>query len=91
MIFNGNLLTEKKNNQLKLWQKAFNKKQKQEIIFRLNNKIPSLNDAWLSGFTDAEGCFTVSVIKRSEINNQVQVRYIISQQGELNLLSMYTC
>lgn len=33
--------------------------------------------------------FTISVIKRSEINNQVQVRSILSQQGELNLLSKF--
>jgi hypothetical protein len=26
---------------------------------------PTLNDAWLSGFTDAEGCFNVKIDKRS--------------------------
>jgi hypothetical protein len=41
----------------------------------------------LCGFTDAEGCFTVSVIK-SEIkkNSSVQVRYILSQQDEKEVL-----
>jgi len=37
----------------------------------------------LSGFVDAEGCFTVSVVNRK----QIQVRFIISQQGETNLLN----
>ena len=41
----------------------------------------------LAGFTDSEGCFTVSVVKRSETYNQVFVRYILSQKGELELMT----
>lgn len=85
-IFNGNLYTERKRNQFKLWLEGFNKAYRREIILidQINN--PTLNDGWLSGFTDAEGCFTLSVIKRSERYNQVQVRYILSQKGELELM-----
>jgi hypothetical protein len=36
------------------------------IIFNKNPVIPTLNDAWFSGFTDAEGCFNVSIINRKE-------------------------
>jgi hypothetical protein len=42
----------------------------------------------LAGFTDSEGCFTVSTIKSKKYNNtQITVRYILSQKGELELLN----
>jgi len=42
----------------------------------------------LAGFTDSEGCFTVSTIKNTKYNStQVTVRYILSQKGELELLN----
>ena len=38
----------------------------------------------MAGFTDSEGCFTVSTIKSTKFNStQVTVRYILSQKGEL--------
>lgn len=86
-IFNGNLLTERKNNQFKLWLEAFNKAYKMDIKLIQSNNTPTLANAWLSGFSDSEGCFTVSVIKRSESYNQVQVRYILSQKNELELMT----
>jgi hypothetical protein len=57
------------------------------IEFIQNNKILTLENAWLSGFTDSEGCFTISIIKRSNTYNQVQVRYILSQKEELKLMT----
>lgn len=59
---------------------------------------PSLINSWLSGFTDAEGCFTSSVLKSSKTGNTiVTVRYILSQKNDLefsnyvaNLLNGYT-
>lgn len=86
-IFNGNLLTERKNNQFKLWLEAFNKAYKTDIQLIQNNNNPTLDNAWLSGFSDSEGCFTISVIKRSESYSQVQVRYILSQKNELDLMT----
>ena len=42
----------------------------------------------MAGFTDSEGCFTVSTIKSSKFNSiQVTVRYILSQKGESELLN----
>lgn len=86
-IFNGNLLTERKNNQFKLWLEAFNEAYKMDIQLVQNDNNPTLDNAWLSGFSDSEGCFTISVIKRSESYNQVQVRYILSQKNELELMT----
>lgn len=86
-IFNGNLLTERKNNQFKLWLEAFNKAYNTDIKLIQNSNSPTLNNTWLSGFSDSEGCFTISVVKRSETYNQVHVRYILSQKGELELMT----
>ena len=36
-----------------------------EVEFKFKDNLPSINDSWLSGFTDAEGCFTVSFLKES--------------------------
>lgn len=86
-IFNGNLYTEKRINQFKVWLDGFNEIYKENIVFinKINN--PTLDNTWLAGFTDAEGCFTVSIIKRSETYNQVQVRYILSQKGEFEFMT----
>lgn len=50
-------------------------------ILKHNNvcRLPTLNDYWLSGFTDAEGCFTI-------LTNKIgyRVRYIISQKYLIN-------
>jgi hypothetical protein len=37
---------------------------------------------WLLGFTEAEGCFTVSFLANS---NAFRTRFIISQKGDINL------
>ena len=44
---------------------------------------PTLNDAWLSGFTDAEGCFNVKIDKRSNTVTgfRVMLRFILDQQN----------
>jgi hypothetical protein len=43
--------------------------------------LPSLADAWIAGFTDAEGCFTISFLSNSK---SYRVRYILSQKHEIN-------
>jgi Proton-conducting membrane transporter/NADH-Ubiquinone oxidoreductase (complex I), chain 5 N-terminus/LAGLIDADG endonuclease len=82
-IFNGNLITKAKILQFKLFLQAYNEKYKMNIGFiPCVNKV-SLNNAWLSGFTDAEGCFTCSAYL-SKITNKhiVTVRYIVSQKND---------
>jgi len=84
-IFNGFLFTEKKTCQFKIWLEAFNLKYKESIDFIIPNIPFTINNSWLSGFTDAEGCFSVSIINRQNGYTQVQVRYILSQKNELKL------
>ena len=49
-------------------------------------KKPTLNNSWLCGFTDAEGCFTCSITKetdRTKAGGLVRLRFILSQKGNL--------
>nr|YP_009415186.1 hypothetical protein [Pseudopithomyces chartarum]ASL69830.1 hypothetical protein [Pseudopithomyces chartarum] len=83
-IFNGNLITKAKILQFKLFLQAFNEKYNTEIIYINNINKVNLDNAWLSGFTDAEGCFTCSAFFNKTTNKHiVTVRYIISQKDNI--------
>nr|YP_009945107.1 LAGLIDADG endonuclease [Monilinia laxa]QYB19684.1 LAGLIDADG endonuclease [Monilinia fructicola]QOE17471.1 LAGLIDADG endonuclease [Monilinia laxa]QYB19809.1 LAGLIDADG endonuclease [Monilinia fructicola]QYB19891.1 LAGLIDADG endonuclease [Monilinia laxa]QYB19976.1 LAGLIDADG endonuclease [Monilinia laxa] len=83
-IFNGNILTKFKLNQFKLWVGGFNKIYKMDILCIEPKHKLNLDNAWLSGFTDAEGCFTSSVLT-SKITGKtiVTVRYVVSQKDDV--------
>ena len=83
-IFNGNLLTKCNLNEFKLWVEGFNKKYKMDILcFEPKHKL-NLDNAWLSGFTDAKAYFTSSV-NTSDITGKttVTVRYVIYQEDDI--------
>lgn len=47
---------------LSLWVQALNNRLGVDTIILINQAVSvTLQDAWLSGFTDAEGCFNVSI------------------------------
>lgn len=84
-IFNGNIFFDTRKEQFKLWLNAFNLKYKENIPHIDSSFKPSLNEAWLTGFTDAEGCFTCSVDdNKSNTAKLVKLRYILSQEGNSN-------
>lgn len=58
LLFNGNLCTEYKLNQFNKWLICFNKQYNQNILLKKKKILPSFSNGWLSGFIDAEGCFT---------------------------------
>lgn len=79
-IFNGNLFLDKRKVQLDKWLEIFN-------IPKLENKfIPTLNDAWISGLIDAEGCFNITIFKKKAmvLGYQVKLRFMIDQKDSLN-------
>jgi hypothetical protein len=79
-IFNGNLFLDKRKIQLKKWLDIFN-------IVELNYKVkPYLNNSWISGLIDAEGCFNCSLFKRKamKLGYQVKLRFMIDQKDCLN-------
>ncbi|BEJ18297.1 LAGLIDADG homing endonuclease (mitochondrion) [Cutaneotrichosporon spelunceum] len=84
LLFNGNLVLEHRINQLKKWYE----------IFSLNSEfislavLPTLNDTWLSGFTDAEGCFNVNITSRRNTVSgyRISLRFLLDQKnGEMIL------
>lgn len=49
-----------------------------KVILLSKNVVPSMKDNWLAGFTDAEGCFTCSLLKNS---SAYRFRYLVAQKG----------
>lgn len=82
-IFNGKLRLPSKQKSFKIWLQHYNNYYKTNIQYIENNKLPTLNDAWLSGFTDAEGCFYSNVYKPAKRlrTSMILVKYILSQKG----------
>ena len=80
-IFNGRLLLNKTNIKFKEWLLNI------DYIYNDYNSF-TLNNAWLSGFIDAEGCFNARIVNIEKDNNSLHIhlRFIIDQKNELNIL-----
>ena len=79
-LFNGNLILDKRKAQLRNWLNVFN-------IDEVNYKaLPLINNAWISGLIDAEGCFSVTLFKRKAmtLGYQVKLRFMIDQKDSLH-------
>ncbi|KAM9967969.1 hypothetical protein ACTFIW_000505 (mitochondrion) [Dictyostelium discoideum] len=86
LLFNGNIILPKRQVRFRNFIEQYNVKTKKGIRFEKIEEIkrklvPSLNTAWISGFTDSEGCFTISIINQEKL----RIKYIISQKGEENI------
>ena len=88
MLFNGNLVFPIRSFKFSEFLSALNTKLvKRPICFappivpKLATVLPTLKDFWLSGFTDAEGCFTVSILSGSK---SARIRFILSQKWDNN-------
>lgn len=91
-LFNGNLAQNHRIQQLAKWVNSINNRFGSEII-KLNSTpaIITLQDAWLSGFTDAEGCFNVSITANSRytLGHVIKMRYILDQKDNIVLNKVY--
>lgn len=83
-IFNGNLVLNKTNSRFKIWVKELN------INLLKTKGFINLENAWLSGFIDAEGCFYTRVRKHSnmKLKYKVERKFIINQKDELYLFKL---
>ena len=82
-LFNGNLALTRRIKQLTLWIQALNNRFGANTIILISNVVSvTLQDAWLSGFTDAEGCFNVSITSnvRYSLNHVIKMRYLLDQK-----------
>ena len=86
-LFNSNLAMKPKIKQLSLWVQALNDRfGTNTIIFNKTPVLPTLQDGWLSGFTDAEGCFNVSITYNCRYtDNVIKMRYILDQKDKVIL------
>jgi hypothetical protein len=93
-LFNGNLVLEHRIRQLVLWinQIKINKRfpHLAELVHITTSPAISLKDGWLSGITDAEGCFNINISARpaNTVGFYTKLRFIIDQNDAkaLNLI-----
>ena len=87
-IFNGNTILLTKQDNLKNFIMAFNSWVSKgsirlvPVLFINKSLKPSLNNNWLSGFTDAEGCFTCSIGEKKGFS----FNFSIAQKGKCNIV-----
>ena len=89
-LFNGNLALTHRIQQLSLWVQALNNRFGANTILLINTAVSvTLKDAWLSGFTDAEGCFNVSITynARYALDHVIKMRYLLDQKDS-NILQV---
>lgn len=95
LLLNGNLVLKTRVNQLRKWEIALNNASKFNFSLFSIQKLPcliditkeaSLNDGWFSGFTDAEGCFSVKISSEKK-GFYVQLLFILDQKNEEDLLN----
>lgn len=88
-IFNGNLSTIYKKEQFRRWLYTYNKQYSMDIVFKDTLLKPSLYSAWLSGFTDAEGCFygRVKPCVTSKLKRAPLLTFQVSQK-ELEIIKI---
>ena len=89
-IFNGSFILPHRINQLAIWIQLLKLKNYNVPDLIKNPKNLTLNNAWLSGFTDAEGCFNVSIIKRKEskIGYRIIIRFLLDQKNGKDLFTI---
>jgi Cytochrome C and Quinol oxidase polypeptide I/LAGLIDADG endonuclease len=79
LLFNGNIVLPTRKPRFNAFINQYNVKcALNPIPYRKAKVLPSLYDNWLLGFTEAEGCFTVSSSTKS-------AQYTLSQKGVENL------
>lgn len=91
LLFNGNIALSNRIQQLALWVKVLNNRFGKNTISLINIPVSvTLQDSWLSGFTDAEGCFNVSITSntRYTLGKVIRMRYILDQRDSaiLNII-----
>jgi len=80
LIFNGNMRLPSRIKRFERFLEVYNKKAikgkiRLNTIEKITNKKElTLNDAWLSGFTDSEGCFTITIRKNNRIYNKIYIK-----------------
>lgn len=97
LLFNGNLVLEHRIDQVYKWYFSLLNAPKLNLsnlnlislpsIIKLPNQ-PNINNSWIAGFTDAEGCFNVHFYKNRKNETIVKARFILDQKKGENVLNI---
>lgn len=81
-IFNGNLSTLHKKENFRKWLETYNNQYSMDIPLKDRLVKPSLDSGWISGFSDAEGCFTgrVKNCRTSRLKRAPHLTFQVSQK-----------
>lgn len=85
-IFNGNIVLPHRFSKFQIFLAYLNKKlirSNNLIIPNMNLVLPPIDSNWLLGLTDAEGCFSVSLLSKGQA---FRFRFILSQKYEKEIL-----
>jgi hypothetical protein len=79
-IFNGNIVLKKTLIRFQNWATTLN--QKHSVLQK--TKRLQLDNAWLSGFIDAEGCFyaKIRIASKYKLGFQVEQKFVLNQKDE---------
>jgi hypothetical protein len=98
LLFNGNMVLPTRSARFITFLSSFNEKLIKRNLTPISpitrNILPSLNDYWLSGFVDGEGCFSITLLSTSV---RFRISFIITQKWEANkfafehILSLFDC
>lgn len=92
-LFNGNLITVKKQKQFQIWVAEFNKTHNSDILFSRKKPEICLKNAWLSGFFEGNVGFWVQskdIVRINKDNSQsykIEMKFYITQKDEKELLN----
>jgi hypothetical protein len=86
-FFNGKLILKKRILQFQKWVQEYNKKNNLNIKPILTPALFNLDNAWLTGFADADGSFSLLLQKRKDNNKyRMRIRFYLDQADALDSL-----
>lgn len=93
LLFNGNLITAKKQKQFKTWVELINTTYQTRHSLLQNSVSVSLKTGWLSGFLEGDGGFyaksTDFLYKKKDgsLSYIIRMKFYITQKGEIGVLN----
>nr|YP_009944736.1 LAGLIDADG-2 homing endonuclease [Ankistrodesmus falcatus]QMS48905.1 LAGLIDADG-2 homing endonuclease [Ankistrodesmus falcatus] len=88
-ILNGKLVFTKGLKQYKTWVEAFNQKYKTSLVPVTTPATLSWNNAWLTGFADAEGSFNIMLgVRKDTCQPRLRLRFYLDQSYSLESMQV---